>query len=820
MNTRRYVLLLGVIALFAFNLAKADADARFRHLFAGAGEARSDDQFGSQIAISGDRAIIGMPGDETTGNSNVGAAILYQRVNDVWEFERKFLVSDLDTGAGFGSAVAVHTDIVVMGAPRADLGANADQGLVYVYTRSAGTWLLTETLTAGDGAAGDFFGSSVAVFDTYLLVGARSDNNGLGANQGSVYVFRKQANNSWTQEAKFSQSDANGSDNFGVSLALSVGSNGATALVGADRHDVAGNSDSGAAYVFFRSGVSWSQQAKLLPNISEAGDRFGTSVSLQGDRAVVGAPLRDSNGADSGSIFIYERSASSWALGASVPGAAAGDLFGQDVAVFGTRVIAGAPNAEVLGNANRGYVRNFVRSGNDWVLQNVLTSQDPQFAAGFGTSVALLSNTYMVGAPLADRYGNTNVGEVTVFNSAVATHPIDRGDSSADDLGGYSLAVSGNTVLYGAPGENLAASGNVGAVYAWVRSSNGFWVIQQKILPITVNLGMFFGSASALDGDMALIGADNALVGGQFSGGVFQYQRSNNSFSFVNQISPSDGATGDRFGYAMALSNNTLAVSAPFANVTGLQNTGAIYVFTRNGNSWTQQAKLTADDLLAANATLGISIALDGDTLLASAPNSGAQNQGLVFVFVRNGSTWTRQAVLSGLDSANGDLFGQGLAIRGNLAVIGAPGDDIGAAANRGSARVFFRSATEWTEIQQYSNPNGEAGDQFGRAVAMTNDAALISANAADTVATPDAGVAYAYARTASGLINAAPIVLSDNSQSAGDFFGYALAADAARAVVGAPNQDSIGNFGNPDQGAAYVFDQLPTDAVFRNGFE
>ncbi|MFN9730350.1 MAG: hypothetical protein ACK59M_07785 [Pseudomonadota bacterium] len=257
----------------------------------------------------------------------------------------------------------------------------------------------------------------------------------------------------------------------------------------------------------------------------------------------------------------------------------------------------------------------------------------------------------------------------------------------------------------------------------------------------------------------------------------------------------------------MALAGDTVVVGAPGANVAGVTDAGAAYVVVRSGDTWTQQAKLTAGDLVTSSPAFGTSVAGDGDTILVSSPRAGAQGQGLVFVFVRSGSTWTRQAALTGFDSTAEDLFGQAVALRGNLAVIGSPGDDIGAAANRGSIRVFVRSGTDWTETTQRTNPGGAAGDQFGRAIAMTADAVVVTANAADTPSNRDAGMAYAYARTASTLATY-PILLFDPIIRAGDFFGYVVAADGLRAVVGAPLQDSSERIAIATRGAA----RLPTD--------
>ena len=192
-------------------------------------------------------------------------------------------------------------------------------------------------LTASDGAANDQFGYSVSISGDYAVVGVwYDDDNGVAS--GSAYVF-KRSGTSWQQEAKLLPSDGAAGDNFGISVTIS----GDYVVVGAVLDGDNGN-QSGSAYVFKRSGTSWTQEAKLLPSDGAANDRFGHSVSISGDYAVVGAFLDDDNGDGSGSAYLFKRSGTSWAQEAKLlpSDGAAVDFFGNSVSISGDYAVVGA----------------------------------------------------------------------------------------------------------------------------------------------------------------------------------------------------------------------------------------------------------------------------------------------------------------------------------------------------------------------------------------------------------------------------------------------------------------------------------------------
>ena len=281
-----------------------------------------------------------------------------------------------DGGAGdyCGSDVAISGDTALVSAPRHRVGGNAMQGSVYVFVRSGTTWSLQAQLTAADGAGYDEFGTSVALFGDTALVGAYSDDVGVNVDQGSAYVFVR-TGTTWSQQAKLAASDGAAADSFGFSVALSRD----TALVGAHRADVGSHADQGAAYVFVRSGTTWSQEARLTAADGDAGDGFGCRVAADHERALVGAYRDLVNLHDSqGSAYVFVRSGTTWSQEAKLTASdgAVFDWFGTAVALSGDTALVGAVWHTVGANYRQGSAYVFLHSGLGWSEQQELTVSD------------------------------------------------------------------------------------------------------------------------------------------------------------------------------------------------------------------------------------------------------------------------------------------------------------------------------------------------------------------------------------------------------------------------------------------------------------
>jgi len=268
-----------------------------------------------------------------------------------WNQEAKLLAADGAAYDRFGVSVALSADRIVVGAYLDD-DNGTDSGSAYVFRWDGSQWVQEQKLLAADGAPGDLFGVSVALFGDRIVVGAQLDDDN-GYNSGSAYMFRWDGSQ-WVQEAKLLPTDGAAYDEFGLSVAVS----GDRIVVGAIYDDDNGT-NSGSAYVFRWDGSQWVQEQKLLAADGAAGDFFGRSVALFGDRIVVGAQLDDDNGTDSGSAYMFRWDGSQWVQEAKLlpTDGAAVDEFGVSVALSGDRIVVGAYGDDDNGpNSGSAYV--------------------------------------------------------------------------------------------------------------------------------------------------------------------------------------------------------------------------------------------------------------------------------------------------------------------------------------------------------------------------------------------------------------------------------------------------------------------------------
>src|ERR1022692_923729 len=274
-------------------------------------------------------------------------------VDPIWTQEAKLTASDGLAGDAFGVSVSVSGDTAVVGADIKKIGLNTQQGEAYVFVRSGTTWTQQQTLPAPDGVAGNLFGFSVSVSGDTAVVGAPNQDE--NDSPGAAYVFTR-SGTTWTQQQKLTASDGSLVNEFGISVSVS----GDTAVVGAFQQQPVA-----AAYVFVRSGTTWTQQQKLTASDPVAGDAFGTSVSVSGDTAVVGANRNNSQGA----AYVFVRNGTTWTQQQKLTASdgVAGDFFGRSVSVDqGTAVIGAQAKNSAQGAA---YVfRNTGSSGPDFLI--------------------------------------------------------------------------------------------------------------------------------------------------------------------------------------------------------------------------------------------------------------------------------------------------------------------------------------------------------------------------------------------------------------------------------------------------------------------
>jgi hypothetical protein len=380
---------------------------------------------------------------------------------------------------------------------------------------------------------------------------------------------------------------------------------------------------------------------------------------------------------------VAERQTVSLAFQQEISGSAAGDDFATSVSIDGTTAIVGANEA----GAGAGAAYVFVLSGSTWVQQAAFVGAPGDL---FGTSVSVRGDTAAVGAP-----GNGSLrGAVYVFARSGTTWSqqavLRAADGVADDQLGASVAVSGGTIVGGAPFRTEGSSTDRGAAYVFTST-----------------------------------GTQQAKLGA------------------------GDAAAFDMFGNAVAIDGGTIAVGAPYK----AEAQGAAYVFAGSGTSWPQQAKLTAGDPLVRD-RFGASVAISSGTILVGAPDKGqpgATFRGAAYVFT---STGTQQAKLVAPDAAESDVFGSSVSIQPGVALVGAPGEarvlSSALASAVGAAYVFSGSGTSWSLSTELTASDGIQGDMFSDSASITSGPAVVGA----PFRTSYTGAAYFYSSGTTGLPN------------------------------------------------------------------
>jgi hypothetical protein len=366
------------------------------------------DYFGYDLSISGDVALIGAYCNDEKGY-DAGAAYVfrYSSQNNSWDYEDKLLAPDGMTKDLFGHRVALSGDVALVGAVwDDDKGFNSGSAYVFRYIEATDSWEYEDKLVAGDGAALDFFGKSVALSGDVALIGAYGSDE-KGSEAGAAYVFRYTSGSGWTQEDKLLADDGTAGDQCGYTVAIS----GDLALLGSPLDDDNGT-DSGSAYVFRYnvSGPGWDQEDKLLAGNGAAGDLLGESVAICDDVAVIGAHCNDETATDAGAAYVFRRDSDNLTWNQAdrllAGDGASGDHFGSSVAVSGDIVLVGAyKDDDAVVDAGSAYLFRFQGGTGKWHEERKFLASDGAPDDCFGHYSALFEDTALIGAYYDDDNG-------------------------------------------------------------------------------------------------------------------------------------------------------------------------------------------------------------------------------------------------------------------------------------------------------------------------------------------------------------------------------------------------------------------------------
>ncbi len=366
----------------------------------------------------------------------------------------KLVAGDAVPGTRFGSSVAIDGDRVVVGAVQ-----DGSTGAAYVFERDAEGWSQRARLVASDAAPGDFFGVSTAISGDYIVIGATLDDDA-GNKSGSCYVFRHNGT-SWVEDAKLTAADAASLDWFGTSVSIS----GDYIVVGADGDDD-NATHNGAAHVFRRDVDGWVEQVQLVA--SDDARSFGSSVAINGDYILVGAPYTEGIGFYDGAAYVFHRQGETWTEQAKLTSGEQTHVFGRSVALLGDRAVVGAYYAEPWAY---GAAFVFEREGTNWLKRAKLSPTDPVIEDLAVTSVAMDGDYIVVGA------WSTEIGNPCCYTGAGYVYRLGAGTWTQEavltpptfllgDYFAYSVALSGAHVVLGASRDDESGE-DAGAAYAF-----------------------------------------------------------------------------------------------------------------------------------------------------------------------------------------------------------------------------------------------------------------------------------------------------------------------------------------------------------------
>jgi heptaprenylglyceryl phosphate synthase len=470
------------------------------------------------------------------------------------------------------------------------------------------------------------------------------------------------------------------------------------------------------------------QVAKLDPDDGDAGDYFGGSVAISGDVIIVGASSdeRDGRTHAKGSAYGFAKD-SGWSDGHANQAAkllpdigledSLADAFGTAVAISSGTLVIGAPDDPIngLSGFGSGAVYVFESVGTSWVQQAKLDPSDGGGHVQFGSSVAVFSDTVVVGAHMDDDPNGANCGSVYVFEKGAGwsdghanqVAKLDPDDGDDEDHFGASVAIEGDTVIIGARRDEDPNGAYAGSVYVFRKGAgwrNGHANQVAKLDPDDGDSIDYFGHSVALSGDTVIVGAwEDEDPNGSYAGSAYVFERgtgwSNGHANQVAKLDPADGGTGDRFGVSVAIAGNTVIVGACRDGDPNGSLAGSAYVFEK-GAGWSnghpnQVAKLDPSDG-GERDYFGVAVAIGADTVVVGAYRDGDPNgsqAGSAYVFEKGGG-WSdghanQLSKIVARDGDEQDQFGCAVALEGSTLIVGAFQDADPNGLLSGSAYVF-----------------------------------------------------------------------------------------------------------------------------------
>ena len=826
-------------------------------------------QYGNEIAVNGDFAFVGSENVKVGSESNAGAVhILKRDAQGNWAEYQRLESPTPKVFGSFGYSISSYGDRLVISEPF----SNSNSGKVFIYKLNAsGNWTLNQTLLpVGNITSYHYFGYKVALEGNTLVLGSPlaneySDSGKRSKSKNRCFIYELNASGQFIYKQDIFPNSKGRNDHFGAALDFKDGK----IIVGA--YDKSTKAQlSGGAYVYSQDAAGdWILEGKLYSDDLAASDYFGTDVAISGDFAVVGAQWEDhdENGGNykdrAGSAYIFKFENNKWTqIQKIVPeNRYQSDYFGKFLDIKNDIIVVSATdhdysdNGGYVGTAGAAFVYKLNDAGIFEQTERIAPTYNRFSYDRFGNAVTISDDQVFIGAQnhdygifsqasallssagaiyVADIIGAGDDDDDTNLPIEVYVGPEDKivpSDRGSHDDFGTSLAVSGDFAIVGAAREDHDVNGankieNAGSAYILKRNQYGYWGETQKLTSSDRALRDFFGQSVSIDGDYAVVGGFNKV--NKNDGAAYIYKKDlNDNWVEVQKLSlPNASTNSDFYGWSVAISGNFIVVGAPETTVNNgiaLAKAGMIHVYENNGNgTFNLMGSYTSSDI-AEKDKFGFSVAIDGDNIIVGAYHNNPVNDGsnindggAAYIFSKQGSSWIESEKLIASNAFHADYFGFDVDIDGDIAVVGAFGQDqaIDDGTNMeraGGAYIFKNNSGTWTEVQELSADDRETEDRFGSSVGVSGANIIVGAYGDDksgsihTVLNNKAGAAYAYHTSNFDNWSLIRKINSDMRQEF-DHYGKCVAISGADILIGAPGEKEDRNQDNSKDNAGAVY--------------
>jgi hypothetical protein len=653
--------------------------------------------FGTSVSVSGNVIAVGAP--RTTESIAIqGAVYVFEKPEGGWENmtqTAKLMASDATKYDKLGSSVYISGNTIVAGAPNnSEYGAYC--GAAYVFIKPENGWVnatQTAKLHASDATDNNSFGEYVCISGDDILITSINPPS----YSGKAYVFTK-PETGWadmTENAILTASDGTANDYFGATCSIS---NNIITVGAFTRNRI---------YVFEKTSDQWSsmtETAILTGSGNINSSSLGTRLCISGDIIFSGAFGSSAFGLNSGAVFVFNKPETGWAdashedfvlKGDSIP--ETGNHFGSSVSIDGNYAVVGQEGYNY--NTGRAYVYGF--NGSSWDKLAKLSASDSAFNHMFGCSVAISGDIIVIGA----KYNNAVYlfeKQATGWTDMVQTAKLTPSDFVADDLFGASVDVDGDLVVVGAENHDIDSISNSGAVYIYEKPADG-WNNMTQTAVLTksgARPGENFGRYITVSGNTVAI-ANSYIDLEEDNTSVYVFEKSSEGWPDITQTAKLTLNSNSEDCYVISLSSDDSIII--LGVIDGDEETGYVFVYEKTGDHWNdmaQTAALTTKSASYDDSEFGYSTDISGDLIISGA----SEYNGAVYLFEKPETGWEdsyETLKITASDGATGDKFGYSVSVDGNNLLIGSiNADDV--AVDNGAA--YFIRYVVGTKINKHAD--------------------------------------------------------------------------------------------------------------------